>query len=150
MAKSNTTTEVEKPTVVTEGGVIPFQGKPVSTDIVAQMLKKMKQGAEMVSGYKDWVEGEPVRVAVLGVNKLPKIGGQPGEKVNAIRMLTEDNEMIISADAQVVSTLIDNAQLTQDAPESEKNIKCFLIVQTGSTKNKQGLDYKTFSIKPLN
>lgn len=116
--------------------VIPADADITTMDLkqLGKSLEKMSYGEndELTSEYINFEVGEEVRAFIVGLVKITKKGGQPGELSDAVKLLLPDGSFGINADAVVVSTLRD---LPLNTPVC---IQC-----TGKTKSSRG-EYKTF------
>lgn len=103
-------------------------------------LTKMKKTVEITSEYYQFEIGESVNMYVVGLANVTKKGSTTGEKVPAIRFLTEDGNFVICADAVLVSTLRDKALVEKPYPVQ---IDCI-----GQKTTSMGT-YKTYKIYDL-
>ncbi len=133
-------TENEAPIVENEAPALVDQKTGEVLDIAAmgQKLSTMKKGMEITGEYIEFEEGKEVNVYVIGLSKMTALDGD--EKIDAIRMLTEDGRFVINADAVVRSTLHEHAKVGKPVPVS--------ILCTGKA-GPVGRQYKTFKIHPL-
>lgn len=111
-------------------------------DQVAKLLKKSEVGEEVSAEYKKWEIGEVIRAVVTGRTTIMNRRNEPQD---AIKLFTEDQESVISADVALVSHL---RKFALDI-EANKPASCFEISCTGEKTTPNGT-YKTFKVHKLN
>lgn len=123
---------------------VPATGnEELNLEQLAGMLPKMKVGQSVTGEYLAFESGDENRVVFMGLKKIKKKGNveslpEDQQYTDAVRLLHEDGNTYVNADAVVVSSL-----------RGAKVPSAYLIVCTGTKESKMG-EYKTFDINELN
>lgn len=139
----------EEVTTTTENHVeLVKTASPINVDKMITDLKTMKEGIEITGSYHKWTDGEKLRCWVVGtttMESLNPVEKEEGTLSVAIKLLTEDKKIIITAASVIVSSL---EKFARDADENN-NYTPYLIECTGEIAQKGKQAYKTFKIYPL-
>jgi hypothetical protein len=98
---------------------------------------KFTEADEVTSEYQKIEEGEELKCFFVEMTKINKIGGEPGEKSDAVRLLLPEGSFAINADAVIVSTCRGLARLQP------------IAIQCTGKKGPKGREYKTFKVFKL-
>lgn len=116
-------------------------GKVLGIDEMFAMIEEAEVGLRLDSDYFKLEPGEEARVVFVEMTQIPKLN-RPGEMTDAVKLIGKDKRYKINADAVIVSTC--KALEIAGRTNVPLNIVC-----TGSTRGKNGFNYKSFDISEL-